>query len=397
MDDDPPPLERFRALVLGDSDLQLALYQAADDASFVALALEAARRNGIALTPAMLQCAPDPLGLSRRTLTPVMSRRWPPPDWLPIAIAQDGRGLAVDWAYFGDARLDEPFFELSIRRALRQPLNRLVRYRTSLEDLTAGAIGEDGAPQGFIFHLSRCGSTLVAQMLAAMPGHSVISEAPPINDILLNGGDERNARALAAIVRAYCRKRTGEARKPFVKLDSWHVLFLPLFRRAFPDVPWVFLYREPLEVLVSQQRRRGLQAIPGVLAPSVFGIDAGDASEMDAYCALVLKSICRAAAEHFKLGGGILVHYRELPEAVVGRILPHFGARAREADREAMRRVARYDVKTPHREFSSDGEDKQREASEALRRLAETHVAEAYARLEVLRQGQPPRSGAPGL
>jgi hypothetical protein len=35
-----------------------------------------------------------------------------------------------------------------------------------------------------------------------------------------------------------------------IKLDAWHIRRLPLFRAAFPDVPWIFTYRDPAEVLV---------------------------------------------------------------------------------------------------------------------------------------------------
>ena len=39
-------------------------------------------------------------------------------------------------------------------------------------------------PAGLIFHMSRCGSTLISQMLAAEPANIVLSEAAPIDDIL---------------------------------------------------------------------------------------------------------------------------------------------------------------------------------------------------------------------
>ena len=39
-------------------------------------------------------------------------------------------------------------------------------------------------PSGFIFHMSRCGSTLAARMLAASPRNIVLSEADPIDYVL---------------------------------------------------------------------------------------------------------------------------------------------------------------------------------------------------------------------
>ena len=36
-----------------------------------------------------------------------------------------------------------------------------------------------------------------------------------------------------------------------MKFSSWNVLYLPLVRAAFPVVPWVFVYRHPVEVMVA--------------------------------------------------------------------------------------------------------------------------------------------------
>ena len=46
-------------------------------------------------------------------------------------------------------------------------------------------------------------------------------------------------------------------------------------RRAFPDVPWVFLFREPVQVLASHLRQRGAHMVPGAIDPALFGLDPG--------------------------------------------------------------------------------------------------------------------------
>ena len=143
-------------------------------------------------------------------------------------------------------------------------------------------------------------------------------------------------RALRAIVTTFGRCRAGDERRYVVKLDSWHALALPLFRRAFPEVPWVFLYRDPVEVLVSQMRQRGTQMLPQVLPPRFYGIDDDGAALDEDYCARVLAAICNAAADNAKLGGGLMIDYRELPAAVMSRIMPHFGIAAGAAERTAI-------------------------------------------------------------
>jgi hypothetical protein len=180
----------------------------------------------------------------------------------------------------------------------------------------------------------------------------------------------------------YSRRLTGDPRKG--------ALALPLFRRTFPEVPWVFLYRDPVEVLVSQVRQRGTQMVPGIVPPSRYGL--GDTAGIpdEDYCARVLEKICSAASANMVDGGGLLVNYSELPQAVWTKILPHFGVTPSEDDDRAMRRAARQDAKVPRSEFMPDSTAKQHEASAETRMLAKTHLAGVYGALEALRAaGQP--------
>ena len=50
-----------------------------------------------------------------------------------------------------------------------------------------------------------------------------------------------------------------------IRFDARNIIDLPLIRRAFPNVPWVFVYRDPIEVMVSHLDRRGAHTIPGAL------------------------------------------------------------------------------------------------------------------------------------
>ena len=300
--------------------------------------------------------------------------------------------MAVEWAHFGGATLSAPFFEDSLRQARSQPFNRLFPCRTPLAGLAQAEPDDDLAvPDGFIFHLSRCGSTLVSQMLASLPGTIVVSEAPPLDSVvqLIDANpavpiDER-ARLLRAMVGALGRDRTGDARHYVVKLDSWHALALPLFRYAFPDTPWIFLYRDPVEILVSQMRIRGMQATPGVMSRDPYGIVGGENMPAEEYCARAFACICTAVLDHAELGGGLLINYASLPGAVEAEILSHFAIESDAAGRSAMAATAGRDAKAPSLSFVADTEAKQKEASAAVRAAVEAHLAEPYRRLEAMR------------
>lgn len=184
-------------------------------------------------------------------------------------------------------------------------------------------------------------------------------------------------------VAAYGRQRSDESRY-FLKLDCWHALALPLFRRAFPATPWIFLYRDPVEVLVSHVRQRGSQMVPDITPPQLYGIDDHAGPPDENYCARVLSVICDAAAAQLNDTSGLAINYRELPGALSRRILPHFGVRFSAAEHALMTEAARHDAKAPHFEFAGDSAAKQHAAKPALRTLAENHLAVVYRRLEML-------------
>ena len=382
-------LDRLFACVLAEAPLQQELAALDSSDEFVARAVEAARRRGI--------------GLDARTIETAMTAPnsgagagggdAPPAGWLPVATRWRNGVLALRWSYFGEARLRAPFFAMDVRSTVGKPFNRLVRPESAVDRLLhrphAPALAQ---PSGLIFHMSRCGSTLVAQMLAACADNVVISEAAPIDDVVracqVRPGlsEEEQARWLSAIVGALGGPRAGE-RRLFVKLDCWHTLAFPLFRRAFPDVPWVFLYRDPVEVLVSQRRMPGLQMIPGALGrPELDGIPPSHDRPED-YRARVLARICEPVAHQHARGGGLLVNYRDLPQALWTTILPHFGIEPSPEERAAMAKTAKYDAKMPGFEFTPDAAARRHAAEPATRAAAAEWLADIYARLEALRLG----------
>ncbi|HVQ06904.1 MAG TPA: hypothetical protein VMS43_00565 [Allosphingosinicella sp.] len=381
----PSPLDRFRDLLAADEALQDEL--AADEAGgrFVEAALALARRHGIALEPGHLAplMASDPLGLWRLEPPALGGIGWPPRGWLPfqLAAAADG-ALGIDWAHFGGIALDQPFFADAARRALARPFNRLLRCRTGLDDFIDRAPDGLRPPDGLIFHMSRCGSTLVARMLAAVPGTSLVSEAAPLDAMvhLALRSDWPEARRIAGLrAMAGALGRRPSARI-IVKLNAWHALALPLFRAAFPGVPWLFLYREPAAILASQMAERGAELTPQLVPPQLYGIESGTDCPAEVYCALVLERIGAAALAQKDAGDGLFVDHADLPGAVAGAILPHFGIAPDEAMSAALATVAARDAKHPARPFTG----RTGAIDPAIRAAADAHLAEIHARLKAV-------------
>jgi hypothetical protein len=391
-------LEVFCAVVLEDPALQAELRQRGrSEHDFIALVLDAARERGFTFGPQDARRLMQQRMLAGVVEIAVKETPLPPDGWLPVRASWQAGELYAHWAHFGVRRLREPFFEGDVRGSFREPFNRLFAYVTPVEKLSAWLAERPHLkPSGFIFHMSRCGSTLISQMLAAVDSNIVVSEASPIDSVVQarhwrpDLEAERQARWLAAMIGALGQKRGGDERHYFIKLDCWHTLALPLFRRAFPDVPWIFLYRDPIEVMVSQLHMPGTQMVPKGTGPSFYGIErAYGPGTTEDYYAQVLAGICEAVVAHHGEGGGLLVNYRQLPDALFTAILPHFDVAYGDADRAVMAAAAHFDAKNPGLAFAPDGEAKRQAASEAARAATERWLDDVYGRLEKIRSVQP--------
>jgi hypothetical protein len=319
-------------------------------------------------------------------------------DWFPIRLLfRDGRWI-VDLARLGEEHFREPFFHDTVARCLRRPFNLAFRRQVPLEAFVLEAQTAAGPhPAGLIFHLSRCGSTLLSQAFAALPGGLAISEAGPIDEAVRADRFDPRAdttwkiAALRALVAAYARfcPRDGTF---VVKLDAWHARALPLFARAFPDVPQIFVYRNPVEILVSHERQFAWM-MAALNAPTLLRISVADAMVLDrhSYRAQVLARICDAVLRDAS-GGDLLLHYDELPDAIWERVAPHFGVTLSPERVALMREVASRDAKRPTLPFIADGEGKRAEADEALAQAAQRFTMTAYRELERRRLAQRAKS-----
>lgn len=319
-------------------------------------------------------------------------KSWQPPaGWIPLVVAEAG-GIQVDWTCMGEERFSAPFFWDTATSLAARPFNQLFRPRTGIESLVARAETLPGLPlAGLVFHLSRCGSTLASQALAALPDSVVLSEPGPLDSLLriLHAAPRPEGVAwLRALVAALGQARRPGDRRMFIKLDSWHMGWFDLLRAAFPDTPWIFLYRDPLEVMVSHRREVGLTVLPGHVPDAL--LDAAP-DGLSAYTptgqgirvlSMIMTKAAQAMTGH---GGGRLVNYSELPEALWSTLAGHFRLGLAEADSAAMRATCGRHAKHPDRAFAGDTEAKRREADGTLRELTGQWLEPPYRHLESLR------------
>ncbi len=199
--------------------------------------------------------------------------------WTPIRFDLSGAAPMVDWADLSAERFVDPFFDQTVARWATGPQARPL-VRTGLDALVALDNEPSLEPAGMIFHLSRCGSTLVSRLLGTLPGAIVLAEPSPLNALLgLNPGRVEEAtlvRLVRLLVRALGRCRHGDERHLVLKCTSWNIRRREVLAAAFPETPWIWVQREPARVLAS------LLATPpgwlglGVTPPrsaGLFGLD----------------------------------------------------------------------------------------------------------------------------
>jgi hypothetical protein len=308
--------------------------------------------------------------------------------FIPISIDAVGSRHVVRWVERPDDSSSLPFFG----QMVDEMLGAGARLRVTSLDALHDVEGRD--PGGFVFHQSRCGSTLLMQALTQGGCIAPVSEALPVNQLLLQDGlsEEERTGLLRGLIRALSL-RDGAARDlpSLFKLTSWNVLFFDVIRAAFPDTPWLFLYRDPLETLASLGERpaRWLanDALLDALArdlrlPSVVGL------AREQRCAVVLAAYGRAAL-HASPASINLLNYDQLPAALSAEVPARFGLATTEAQREVIAAASRIYSKDASRSlvFDAAAERRRRPVSDALRDVDRRLTRPVYDALEARRLG----------
>jgi hypothetical protein len=311
--------------------------------------------------------------------------------WIPVEIEFGENLPVVKWRDLSKIDFDEPMFLQTLRRLresgsseeLSTGIEELLKFQATLDCIE---------PTGFIFHVSRCGSTLISNALRALEDTLVMSEPQPVVAATwLFFGQSREDRGydhfrsviLKAVVRALGQRKLGTERRYFIKFSNLEVIFLDQITRLWPTVPWLFVIRDPVEVIISNLRKGAswtrLQ-LESEVAASVLGCSASEVSALtpEEYCARVIGRTCRFAVEHSG-DNSMFVDYSQLtPENIAG-IARFFGVEPSNAELMRIEKAATLYSKDPSRGgFVHDVKEKQDEASPLVRRAAEQWAMQDY-------------------
>jgi len=283
-------------------------------------------------------------------------------DWIPYRLMQDNDQALCRWLYVGEKEFTEPFFDSTIGICQQASQNsQLKRSVSDADALKQWKVHTNPVePGALIFHVSRCGSTLVSQLLASSKENIVLSEVPFFDELLMGkSGIDINlpdTALLSAAIAFHTHQRHPEQQRFFIKTDSWHMFYYNEYRELFPALPLILLYREPAAVIRSQKKNPGMHAVQGLSPARLFGIKDGPATREE-YMGAVLEKYYQqflTIVQQDKLA--VLVNYGDGVLSMMEKISVAAGLTPTEEQRAIWQERSQYHAKYPAESFKGDSE-----------------------------------------
>ena len=281
-------------------------------------------------------------------------------------------------------------------------------------------------PDGVVFHETRCGSTLAANLMGSIQStehHSrVFSESPPpvtalkACDVYACNPDI-HAKLIQDVV--YLMGRSAKRMDYlFFKIQSIGAMNIDKFTAAFPNVPWVFVYRDSVEIMQSHLGKHGDGGLLSVVGgggggggqtpvcarnyraskqPATTSLllqqhNVQEPSELSIaqYCAAHLAGLSLSAIqEHARTGKGRFVNYNTLPDIMWTDVIPNdFHIKLNDDDIEKMKSVSGVYSKgrgqKANKEWKDDTAKKQDTASQSVIDATHMFLDDIYQQMEDL-------------
>lgn len=275
--------------------------------------------------------------------------------WLPHSYHV--RSQRLRWC-LPDGAPTEPFHDEYLSRcAQRITLNQLLTPRTSLEALAACAAYVPRAePAGFIFHLSRCGSTLLSGCLSELDGAAVFSESPVLTEVLVDPALSPQQKQAHVRCLIDLKASLFPGRRVVVKWNAWDLFHAPLLRAAYPAVPVVALVRDPVEILASHHAQAGrhMSGDPTLAAVAPVFAASAPASVLE-HRVRVLEALMEALPALRAVPGAVCLDYRQWQDDTVPQVAAMFGLRCDVHEQGRIGLRMRHHAKLPGTRFEPDG------------------------------------------
>ncbi len=215
--------------------------------------------------------------------------------WIPYKLLRKNHEYLFEWIYLGENRFKEPFFEETILKCKSLSQNskgyKVISHSQAVLEWSQQI--QSVKPLALIFHVSRCGSTMLSQAITESKRNIVVPEIPILDEILQEPDmpEDLRIQLFMAVLKFLGQIRFPNQQHLIVKMDSWHLMNLEQLRSYFPTLPFIILTREPEAVLKSHKRNRGMHMVPNLLPATMYGTtqDLPAPEKLDDYAAWVLK------------------------------------------------------------------------------------------------------------
>lgn len=277
--------------------------------------------------------------------------------------------------------------------------------RLPLEPLLDAARKAKSPQIGWIFHVARCGSTLLSRLIDSADSSLVLREPPPLRQMGLSaaaGVKSREWRDRLQLASAMAARRFNAGLPTIVKANVPVNFILEELLELEPTAPSILLY-QPLEpylvsILRAPQHRIWVERITDQLAPALTAqtnLAPGSglperAAALWLYQMLAFDRLLKAGFASRTLNAETLF---EAPIEASKAVARHLGAVGADVDGNAARLLGRY-AKDTSRQFSD--EDRRKRDRDDRRRLEE-EISQAHNWLEqnASASNLPERLGSP--
>ena len=301
--------------------------------------------------------------------------------FIPFDLLNHNGVAKLYWFSADGFRMREPFYDNDIRRHLN---TEGVRIRESeMRELLQFAGNENRSiPKLLIFHMSRCGSTILTNMFRSDNRNVCVSEPEILDKIADFDTDDTKpyiSDLMYGAMSALAQNDWG-AKNLIIKFPSYSVISLKWFVSLFPRVPRIFVYRDPVEVLISNLKQPWQEWIYDKRLTKLDEATMLQSASVAENCARALANKCWSyLAYHDRYS--LVVNYEQINKQGFKKILDFVGMDYSDSEFTSMLGAMKTNAKTGN-EFVRDSSQKQNEASDFIRSIADKILYPAYNKLE---------------
>jgi len=350
-------------------------------------------------------------------------------NWTPVRLHLTPKHPSVAWLNLGQTAFTDATAIRAISRSW-QNQNKPQPIWTKLEVLTAlRKINSGLKPKGFLFNTYKCGSSLLSKMLSSLPRNLVISEDETISAAASASyfmkdsnkfSESFRIELLQSAVSALGQPRLGVEENYIIRFGLSDVINLPFIKKVFPEVPVIFLYRDPVEVIVSHLIepyndmkeirmqsclvRKRLNSIAveltqisseksqSHLVEQILDFSAAELKKMSAeeFHARSIGIFFEMAVQYFDKKSLAINYNRLLSKSGLHEILDFLQISVSDSEIDTMTKQLKFYSKEDVRKqvYRDDRAEKQKIASKKLRTLVNQWALEPYEKLENISQSR---------